>query len=41
MPDVEFVNLLAVSVVALLAPLTLGLAPALRVRPSCSRSSPA
>jgi len=31
MPDVEFVNLLAVSVVALLAPLTLGLAPALRV----------
>src|SRR6476619_8669157 len=31
MPDVEFVNLLAVSIVALLAPLTLGLAPALRV----------
>jgi len=31
MPDVEFVNLLAVSVVALLAPLALGLAPALRV----------
>jgi Kef-type K+ transport system membrane component KefB len=31
MPDVEFVNLLAVAVVALLAPLTLGLAPALRV----------
>ncbi len=31
MPDVEFTNLLAVAVVALLAPLTLGLAPALRV----------
>jgi Kef-type K+ transport system membrane component KefB len=31
MPDVEFVNLLAISVVALLAPLILGLAPGLRV----------
>ena len=31
MPDVEFTNLLAVSVIALLAPLTLGLAPALRL----------
>jgi Kef-type K+ transport system membrane component KefB len=31
MPDVEFVNLLAISVVALLAPLTLGLAPGLRI----------
>src|SRR6476661_6551197 len=31
MPDVEFVNLLAVSVVALFATLALGLAPALRV----------
>lgn len=30
MPDVEFTNLLAVAVIALLAPLTLGLAPALR-----------
>jgi Kef-type K+ transport system membrane component KefB len=30
MPDVEFSNLLAVTVIALLAPLTLGLAPALR-----------
>src|SRR5215218_2097047 len=31
MPDVEFTNLLAVSVIALLAPLTLGLAPRLRL----------
>ena len=31
MPDVEFTNLLAVTVIALLAPLLLGLAPALRV----------
>jgi Kef-type K+ transport system membrane component KefB len=31
MPDVEFTNLLAVAVIALLAPLTLGLAPALRL----------
>lgn len=31
MPDVEFVNLLAVTVIALTAPLLLGLAPALRV----------
>jgi Kef-type K+ transport system membrane component KefB len=31
MPDAEFVNLLAISVVALLAPLTLGLAPGLRI----------
>lgn len=30
MPDVEFTNLLVVAVIALLAPLTLGLAPALR-----------
>ena len=30
MPDVEFTNLLAVTVIALLAPLLLGLAPALR-----------
>ncbi len=30
MPDVQFTNLLAVSVIALLAPLVLGLAPALR-----------
>jgi Kef-type K+ transport system membrane component KefB len=30
MPDVEFVNLLVVAVIALLAPLTLGLTPALR-----------
>ena len=31
MPDVEFTNLLIVVVIALLAPLTLGLAPRLRV----------
>jgi Kef-type K+ transport system membrane component KefB len=31
MPDVEFTNLLAISVIAVLAPLTLGLAPALRL----------
>ncbi|WP_036226781.1 cation:proton antiporter [Marmoricola sp. URHB0036] len=31
MPDVEFTNLLLVAVIALLAPLTLGLAPRLRV----------
>jgi Kef-type K+ transport system membrane component KefB len=31
MPDVEFTNLLAVTVIALLAPLVLGLVPALRV----------
>ena len=31
MPDVEFTNLLAVTVIALLAPLLLGLAPALRL----------
>ncbi len=31
MPDVEFTNLLAVTVIALLAPLTLGLAPRLRL----------
>ena len=31
MPDVEFTNLLAVTLIALLAPLMLGLAPALRV----------
>ena len=31
MPDVEFTNLLAVAVIALLAPLSLGLAPALRL----------
>jgi Kef-type K+ transport system membrane component KefB len=31
MPDVEFMNLLAVAVIALLAPLTLGLAPAVRL----------
>ncbi|MEP6665157.1 MAG: cation:proton antiporter, partial [Nocardioidaceae bacterium] len=31
MPDVDFVNLLAVLVIALLAPLVLGLAPRLRV----------
>src|SRR6478609_8117479 len=31
MPDVQFTNLLWVTLVALLAPLTLGLAPALRV----------
>ena len=31
MPDVEFTNLLAVTVIALLAPLVLGVAPALRV----------
>ncbi len=30
MPDVEFTNLLVVTIIALLAPLTLGLAPALR-----------
>jgi Kef-type K+ transport system membrane component KefB len=31
MPDVEFTNLLVVTVIALMAPLTLGLAPALRI----------
>ncbi|WP_432479878.1 cation:proton antiporter [Nocardioides sp. GXQ0305] len=31
MPDVEFTNLLAVAVIALIAPLTLGLAPAARL----------
>ncbi len=31
MPDVAFTNLLMVTVIALLAPLTLGLAPRLRV----------
>ena len=31
MPDVEFTNLLRVAVIALLAPLTLGLAPRLRL----------
>src|SRR3954453_2775107 len=31
MPDVEFTNLLLVAVIALLAPLTLGLAPRVRV----------
>ncbi|QWZ10389.1 cation:proton antiporter [Nocardioides panacis] len=31
MPDVEFTNLLAVTVIALLAPLTLGLSPGLRL----------
>src|SRR4051812_31900824 len=31
MPDVEFVNLFAVAMIALLAPLLLGLAPRLRV----------
>ena len=31
MPEVAFENLLAVALIALLAPLTLGLAPALRI----------
>ena len=31
MPDVQFTNLLVVAVIALLAPLSLGLAPALRM----------
>jgi len=41
MGDLEFTPLLIVVATAFAAPLFLGLVPALRLQPSCSRSSPA